>query len=228
MEQLKWSFGSLSPSQESDFIFRRLDMMDKKAIPPALLMALTALAASSQETVRRLAVDHLHTRGFQGAQIDDDDLKQRAASVVSLRDIQRLFSLFGFFKDNFHVFHSSKQPGPPIAELRKAMILAVAIVYYMRLDAAGRLKLLQTIKSLPNEQLEADSFEKVLEDTMHTVITDTFVPPGIAITQGLKENLFVTLVCSLSRTPLMIVGPPGSSKVSRFISLYPKRMGLAI
>jgi hypothetical protein len=136
--------------------------------------------------------------------------------VVSLRDIQRLFGLFGFFKANFHIFHSSKHPGPPKSPQRKAMILAVAIVYYMRLDADSRLELLQTIKALPNELLEAESFEKVLEDAMDTVIEDTFVPPGIAMTQGLKENLFVTLVCSLSRTPLMIVGPPGSSKVSCF------------
>jgi hypothetical protein len=48
---------------------------------------------------------------------------------------------------------------------------------------------------------------------MDTVIKGSDIPAGIAVTRGLKENVFVTLVCSLSQTPLIIVGPPGSSKV---------------
>eukprot|EP00979_Chaetoceros_neogracilis_P001251 scaffold224_cov276-Chaetoceros_neogracile.AAC.26 len=31
-------------------------------------------------------------------------------------------------------------------------------------------------------------------------------------TDGLKENIFVTLVCSISLSPLVIIGPPSSSK----------------
>ena len=42
---------------------------------------------------------------------------------------------------------------------------------------------------------------------------ETEIPPGIALTEGLKENIFMTVVCALSLTPLVIVGPPGSSKV---------------
>jgi hypothetical protein len=41
---------------------------------------------------------------------------------------------------------------------------------------------------------------------------NTFLEPGIARTTGLKENLFMVVVCCLSGIPLMIVGPPGSSK----------------
>ena len=44
---------------------------------------------------------------------------------------------------------------------------------------------------------------------------ETKIPEGIALTDGLKENIFMTLVCALSLTPLVIIGPPGSSKVSR-------------
>jgi hypothetical protein len=54
---------------------------------------------------------------------------------------------------------------------------------------------------------------------MDTVINGSDIPTGIAVTRGLKENVFVTLVCSLSQTPLMIVGPPGSSKVSTMAAI---------
>ena len=45
------------------------------------------------------------------------------------------------------------------------------------------------------------------------MVGELVIPQGIALTRGLKENVFMTVVCSLSSTPLMIVGPPGSSKV---------------
>ena len=42
------------------------------------------------------------------------------------------------------------------------------------------------------------------------------LPTGIARTQALKENLFATIVCTVTRTPLIIVGAPGSSKTLSF------------
>ena len=40
----------------------------------------------------------------------------------------------------------------------------------------------------------------------------TYLEPGIAQTRGLKENIFMVAMCCLADVPLMIVGPPGSSK----------------
>ena len=42
------------------------------------------------------------------------------------------------------------------------------------------------------------------------------LPVGIAKTQALKENLFATIVCTVTHTPLIIVGAPGSSKTLSF------------
>ena len=42
------------------------------------------------------------------------------------------------------------------------------------------------------------------------------LPTGIARTQALKENLFATIVCTVTHTPLIIVGAPGSSKTLSF------------
>ena len=42
------------------------------------------------------------------------------------------------------------------------------------------------------------------------------LPNGIAKTEALKENLFATIICTATNTPLIIVGAPGSSKTLSF------------
>ena len=42
------------------------------------------------------------------------------------------------------------------------------------------------------------------------------LPTGISKTRALKENLFAIIVCTVTRTPLIIVGAPGSSKTLSF------------
>ena len=42
------------------------------------------------------------------------------------------------------------------------------------------------------------------------------LPTGISRTRALKENLFATIVCTITHTPLIIVGAPGSSKTLSF------------
>ncbi len=42
------------------------------------------------------------------------------------------------------------------------------------------------------------------------------IPEGVALTTVLKQNLFCIVVCVDSLLPLIIVGPPGSSKTLAF------------
>lgn len=217
MEQLKWSFGSLSAAQEREFVARRLEMLGSDKVPPALRLTLTNIICTSQETIRRIAERHMketsvHNVSGESMQVELGDVHERATSVVSLRDIQRVFSLFDFFAHEFMPVATSR--GSTASRNRKALLLAVAVVYYKRLDASGRAEFLGCLIALPGEKQEKENLQQILDSTMQTVISATIVPPGIAITRGLMENLFMTLVCLLSRTPLMIVGPPGSSKVS--------------
>ena len=51
---------------------------------------------------------------------------------------------------------------------------------------------------------------------MDKYVDSLYIPPGIAKTRALKENLFATIVCSVLRIPLIIVGAPGSSKTLSF------------
>lgn len=92
------------------------------------------------------------------------------------------------------------------------MILAVAVVYYLRLDDVSREQFRELINNLPTERGAERNLHTIVEEAMDVVIDSTDTGVGIALTRGLKENVFMTLVCLLSRTPLLIVGPPGTSK----------------
>jgi len=47
----------------------------------------------------------------------------------------------------------------------------------------------------------------------------------IAYTSTLKENIFMTLISVLNRIPIIIVGPPGSSKTFCVNLLYDSMKG---
>ena len=51
---------------------------------------------------------------------------------------------------------------------------------------------------------------------MNFYINKLSLPAGIAKTEALKENLFATIICTATNTPLIIVGAPGSSKTLSF------------
>src|SRR5690242_15252510 len=42
------------------------------------------------------------------------------------------------------------------------------------------------------------------------------IPPGIAPTQAVLENLFCNVVCIETKIPLIVTGPPGCSKTLSF------------
>ena len=92
------------------------------------------------------------------------------------------------------------------------MLLAIATVYYLRLDILGRAEFLEMTRALLAEQREHSNLNWILNQAMAEVINETDTPEGIVITRGEKENVFMTFVCTLSGTPLIMVGPPGSSK----------------
>ena len=59
-------------------------------------------------------------------------------------------------------------------------------------------------------------FMTALTDELDWTINNMTLPPGIAKTEALKENVFATVVCTMTQLPLIIVGQPGSSKTLSF------------
>ena len=133
-------------------------------------------------------------------------------SCVSQRDIQRVFTFYQWFKSMYSKDdnHRDRQDNH-----RRAMLVSLGVVYYMRLNAQFRKKysnFLNEINRLPNEV----SFSKAFMEELDYFVHQVELPKGIARTLALKENIFATIVCAVTHTPLIIVGAPGSSKTLSF------------
>jgi hypothetical protein len=152
MKKLKWSFGALSHSQEKEFIYRRMEVLHGKSMPSFLCAALTELVSASHEIMQTFAKRNiqgsiLKHQKTQSMNIDDIEVEaiECARSIVSLQDIQRVFSLYSFFLDDMTdlLYESDLE--------RCAMLLSIAVVYYFRLDAESRAEFLRAVAELPTE-----------------------------------------------------------------------------
>ena len=226
MLQMMWDYGSLKPDLEREFILKRLRFLQsREKLTDAEVDTLATLVHASQQETRDLAKKHIALCiQKQGRVVDPKELDKRANSSVSLRDILRVFKLFSFFNQASgplaDVFLPGvKTDGEAAARLRRnrAMLLALAVVYYLRLgsntsdlDQDFRRKFRTRLKGVCGQQ-DAD-VEGGLAKAMAALMKQTMLEPGIAQTRGLQENVFMVVICVLAQVPLMIVGPPGSSK----------------
>ena len=113
------------------------------------------------------------------------------------------------------IYHQLNQHGERTDYSRRAVMVSLGIVYYMRLNSECReeyRKVLDNRTHLPGEV----NFWKAFREELDWFCSCIELPPGIAKTQALKENLFATIVCTVTHTPLIIVGAPGSSKTLSF------------
>ena len=213
IDRQKWSFGSLTMVQEQEFINRRIELVSIQAnIHSNTWRSMADVVATCHEAMRDFAARNIIEVTSNGNKngLSLDEARIRARTVVSLRDIQRVFSLFSFFMNEFGDVTEQLKLLPHFH--KRCMLLSVAIVYYLRLDARSRVEFLDVLRCLPGGATEACLLEETLNYVLELVIKNTNLPKGIAPTRGLKENVFMALACCLSRTPLMIVGPPGTSK----------------
>ena len=134
-------------------------------------------------------------------------------SCVSQRDIQRVFT---FYQWLMSVYGKLKHHGEDRVDYsRRAVMVSLGIVYYMRLNSQDRKEYEEVLNrkvSLPGEVSFSEAFNEELDFFCKSIE----LPPGIAKTRALKENLFATIVCTVTHIPLIIVGAPGSSKTLSF------------
>ena len=113
------------------------------------------------------------------------------------------------------VYKKLKQHGERTNYSRRAVLVSLGIVYYMRLNNEYRAKyknVLDKWELRPGQIKFSNAFHEELDWFCKSIIQ----LPGIAKTQALKENVFATIACTATHTPLIIVGPPGSSKTLSF------------
>ena len=207
LDFLKWDYGSLGKHQERDYIDAKMKMLNRE-MASVDVASLTDLIVKSQEHMREYAWQQLRHS------MTPDEARVSSRSCVSQRDIQRVFTFFQWFQKLYEVF---KQHGEKsnIHYSRRAILVSLGLVYYMRLNTKYRAQ----FKELIDRQhglVDDVSFSRAFDDELKWFIDQVELPTGIARTQALMENLFATIVCTGTHTPLIIVGAPGSSKTLSF------------
>ena len=200
LELLMWDYKALNSSQEKEFVSSKLSM----TLSDAESSGLTEPIVKSQKLMRKYAFESLISSGMK-----EDEASDRSTSTVSQRDIQRALNFYQWLS---HWFGSVNRYQRASIKLR-ALYVALAIVYYFRLDRKHRKNYAQEMDKIGIDDIK---FSKALRDELDWLVSETTLPDGVAQTEALKENLYATVVCTMTRTPLMIVGAPGSSKTLSF------------
>ena len=133
---------------------------------------------------------------------------------MSQRDIQRVFTFYQWLLKLYtHYGKDMHVEGKDYPS--RAVLVALGIVYFLRLNNKYReeyKKVLDRKSRLLGEVKFTQAFQEVLD----WVTNKLEIPQGIAKTQALKENVFAVVACTVTHTPLILVGAPGSSKTLSF------------
>ena len=214
---LIWDYEALNELQEREYIRAKLLQLNEIAhrhpqrgigqVSTNMINRLTHLIAVSHTLMRGFARDH-----FIGHELDETEASVRAQSYVSQRDIQRLFTFYEWLMKVYKEFnpHGDKDYN------YRAVLVSLALVYYLRLNTDYRERYREYMDSCLKKEQDELKFSKAIDDEINWFFSRLKLPPGIAQTEALKENVFVIIVCTMTHTPLIIVGPPGCSKTLSF------------
>lgn len=212
---LIWDYKSLDSAQEREYIRAKLVQLNELArntqsgisvMGAEKVNRLTHLIAVSHDIMRAFARDH-----FIDCELMESEAEVRSHSFVSQRDIQRLFNFYQWLMKVYKEF----SPHGEGDYSHRGILVALGIVYYLRLNAEYRAKYQEYLDACLQGGNEL-RFSQAFEEELNWYLNQVELPPGIARTQSLKENLFTIIACTMTRTPLIIVGPPGCSKTLSF------------
>ncbi|CAK9037295.1 E3 ubiquitin-protein ligase rnf213-beta (Mysterin-B) (Mysterin-beta) (RING finger protein 213-B) (RING finger protein 213-beta) (RING-type E3 ubiquitin transferase rnf213-beta) [Durusdinium trenchii] len=161
------------------------------------------------------------------------DFFRALGSCVSLRDPNRLLKLWGFIRwelEQREKLEMAKGHSPSDASRREviSLVLALHLAYEVRLpDLEKRNELLAALLHQSNiGDLLKTSFPHACKNELECIKTwrdivldeqdywlNAFdVADNIAKVRALRENIYAALICSMTRTPIFILGKPGCSK----------------
>lgn len=213
---LMWDFGSLTETEEKSYVASKIKMITPGMLFPKQIdcdLRLTTLIVKSQELIREFAKKFI--RKSSGANDDDSFVSDCATSCVSQRDIQRVFDFFFWLRRVYAYRKTLEGPSGLEHPEQRAILVALGLVYYLRLDSEHRKEYVIRIDKVVSVS-ETVSFMEAFDDDINWLISKLHIPNGIAKTRTLKENLFATIVCACTKTPLIVVGKPGTSKTLSF------------
>ena len=217
LRYLVWDYGALGDDQEEEYVKAKLTMVRpldfKGADGDALCDSLTDLIVMSQNMMRENVRDCLTHKSLRKINSDDVDIASR--SCVSQRDIQRIITFYRWIFQFYHKFSPHGDFAKMESEYkRRAVLVSLGIVYYLRQPDEYRKKYVEKMEI--SNISENITFLKAFDDDLNWITARITIPSGIVKTKALKENLFATIASICTRTPILIVGEPGSSKSLSF------------
>ena len=208
LEYLKWDYGALNDVQEEEYVNVKMRMINSET-DGAEVRALCALILESQKHVREYSCKELDKLTKL---VTPDEAKKWSRSAVSQRDMQRVFTFYSWLLETYKAF---KRYQNDEFQKAQAVLVALGIVYYMRLSEEYRRKYAQFLDE-ESEALGYLKFTVAFKDELDWFAGELEIPQTIAKTNALKENLLANIVCCETRTPLIIIGEPGTSKTLSF------------
>ena len=206
LAHLMWDYGSLGEDQERQYVLAKVDMQSSW-LSGSYKAALTEVIVSSQKLMRQYAFEEL-----KKWKISEQEAKQNSKCCVSQRDIQRIFTFYEWLLKVYKELDPHKDDD--ITRCYRAILVALGIVYYMRLNRKYRARYEQDLSL--KHKFTAIQFSEAFGSELEWCTQQIEFPKGIAKTQALKENLLAIILCTVTQTPLIIVGAPGSSKTLSF------------
>ena len=206
IDYLKWDYGALNHVQELEYITAKMRILTEDAFSFET-EELTYLIRESQIKIREYAERTLTEAGYL-----PQEAKKSARSCVSQRDMQRVFD---FHKWLFNTYKESQRYSTPKEQQLRSVLVALGLVYYLRLGDKDRKSYSEFLDTQCRDLGNVD-FTTAFNEELDWYMERVDLPPGIAKTTALKENVFANIACCQTHTPLIIIGEPGTSKTLSF------------
>ena len=206
IDYLKWDYGALNDVQEYEYITAKMRILTED-VSSFKSEELTYLIRESQVRIREYA-----ERTLTEASYSPQEARKSARSCVSQRDMQRVFD---FYKWLFNTYKEFKRFSTTKEQQVRAVLVALGLVYYLRLGDKDR-KSYSEFLDIQSRDLGNVDFTTAFNEELDWYMERVDLPPGIAKTTALKENVFANIVCCQTHTPLIIIGEPGTSKTLSF------------
>lgn len=208
IDYLKWDYGALNDAQETEYITAKINILTKETVEVFTSTQLSYLIQQSQIRIRTYAYNTLISAGYH-----DIEAKRSSRSCVSQRDMQRVFDFYQWLLKTYKLL----QRGTSTNEQQlRAVLVSLGLVYYLRLGEKDRRSYAEFL-DIQCQDLEVKvNFTTAFNDELDWYIERLCLPPGIAKTRALKENVFANIACCQTHTPLIIIGEPGTSKTLSF------------
>jgi hypothetical protein len=210
-----WDYGSLNPADERLYISKIVSGMRRSEMVVDLLAASQAFIRTEESDSCVSLRDVKRWQALQKWFLKS--LENRPPSQKKRKRNGTASSVMGAIGSVLRKALAVDQGSEPTAQIElQSIVLALAHCYYCRLPSDEQRcryrELVADTFGRYRVKLGSQDFAEILRGEQMDYLDRMTLPPGTAKNQALRENVFVTLVCILTRIPVFMIGKPGCSK----------------